>query len=318
MLAEQFEKRLIFFAGKGGVGRTTLSAAIGLAHARRKRRTLVVEMGSTPQMPALFGLEKRSSYEPFRLMKELPLYTCHLTPKAALAEYGVMKLKMRSIYKLVFENDFMRRLLEWVPGMDELLLIGKIWFIEQQRDRSGRPMYDRIIIDAPATGHGVSLLQLPAVIVDAVKSGPFATDSRPIRDLLQDPTRTLVHLVSLPEELPVRETLELSNRIQNDLNISLGCCFVNRVWPKPFTAREQRIVGQLRAAVRGRDQGIDTMMDQVINASRRRDKQQKHIQTLGDELTGLPIIQVPRLFTDQIGMEELDTLSHHMGKEQHA
>jgi anion-transporting ArsA/GET3 family ATPase len=231
MLGEQFEKRLIFFAGKGGVGRTTLSAAIGLSHARRGRRTLILELGATEQIPALFGKKRSSGYQPQQLDPELPLYSCHITPKAALEEYGLMKLKVKPLYRIVFENDAMRRMLEWVPGMDQLLIIGKIWYLEQERLEDGRPTYDRIIVDAPATGHGISLLKLPSVILQQVKSGPFARDTRPIREMLEDRTRTVVHLVSLPEELPMRESLDLAERVRDDLNIKIGRCFVNRVRP---------------------------------------------------------------------------------------
>ena len=105
MLGEQFEKRLVFFAGKGGVGRTTLSAAIGLAHARRGRRTLIVELGATEQVPALFGRKLSSGYKPTQIHPDLPLFSCHVTPKSALEEYGVMKLKVKPLYKMVFENN---------------------------------------------------------------------------------------------------------------------------------------------------------------------------------------------------------------------
>lgn len=315
MLGEQFEKRLVFFAGKGGVGRTTLSAAIGLAHARRRRRTLIVELGATEQIPSLFQRKRSSGYEPTKIHPELPLFSCHITPKSALQEYGVMKLKVKPLYKMVFENNPMQRMLEWVPGMDQLLMIGKIWYLEQERLKNNKPAYDRIIVDAPATGHGISLLQLPSVILQQVKSGPFARDTRPIRQMLEDRTRTAVHLVSLPEELPTRESLELAARVKNDLNIKIENCFVNRVWPKPFSNREEHVFSEMRTAIKGESEQVDLLLDRVANTIVRRKHQARYIRELRDGLDGIPVVEIPYLFTDTIGPDQLDELSHHMGKE---
>jgi anion-transporting ArsA/GET3 family ATPase len=315
MLGEQFEKRLVFFAGKGGVGRTTLSAAIGLAHARRGRRTLIVELGATEQVPALFGRKSSSGYGPTQIHPDLPLFSCHVTPKSALEEYGMMKLKVKPLYKMVFENNPMQRMLEWVPGMNQLLMIGKIWYLEQERLPNHKPAYDRIIVDAPATGHGISLLQLPSVILQQVKSGPFARDTRPIRQMLEDRTRTAVHLVSLPEELPTRESLELAARVKNDLNIKIENCFVNRVWPKPFSSREEHVFSEMRAALKGESEQVDLLLDRVANTVDRRKHQTRYIRELQNGLDDIPVVEIPYLFTDSIGPDELEQLSHYMGKE---
>ncbi len=318
MLADRFERRLIIFAGKGGVGKTSLSAAVGLAHAKRGRRTLLVELGGTEQIPPLFGRPDPSGYTPARLSAKLPLWSCRVTPKEALAEYGVMKLKFKRLYKMVFENQFMSRLLDWVPGMTELLLMGKIWFLEQERDRLGRPAWDRIVIDAPATGHGVSLLALPQVILEAVQSGPLAADTRPIRQMLVDSTRTVVHLVCLPEELPVRETLDLAARIRGDLRLKIGSCFMNKVWPEALEGTQERAFDAFRRAARGRDPDLDGLLARVQSVRRRQAVQRHHIKLLHEGLRDTPLVEVPILFRGKIGPRELDILSHHMGREPQA
>jgi anion-transporting ArsA/GET3 family ATPase len=318
MLGDHFNKRVLFLAGKGGVGRTTLSAAIGLAHAKRGRKTLVVEMGGTEHIPPLLGSQILSGYEPRRIHPSLPLSSCRIVESKALEEYGVMKLKMKSVYKLVFENEFMRRLMNWVPGMHELLMIGRIWHLEQQRDRNGAFIFDRIIVDAPATGHGLNLLQLPSVIMDTVQGGPFANDTRPILEMLTDRSRTAVHLVSLPEDLPTRETIELADRLRNDLDIAIGRCFVNRVWPEQMTSHERKIVRTLKSTVSGENPDLDGLFSLLDRAQARRTEQQRYIRTLRDKLPDTSIIEVPFLFTDHIGPDQLLELSHHMGKEPHA
>jgi anion-transporting ArsA/GET3 family ATPase len=312
MQADPLEKRLVFFAGKGGVGRTTLSAAIALNHARRGMRTLIVELGATEQVPALFGRTASSGYTPTKIHPDLQLFSCHLTPRTALKEYGVMKLKVKKLYRIVFENDVMKRMLEWVPGMDQLLMIGKIWHLEQEKLKDGSPAYERIIIDAPATGHGISLLQLPSVILQQVKTGPFARDTRPIREMLEDSDRTVVNLVSLAEELPTRESLDLAARVTNELNIKIGQCFVNRVWPKPFTEIEENVFTEMQSALKGKSSQIDQLLNRVDGAVLRQKNQAKYVRQLQDGLKGVPVIEIPYLFTDTIGPEELDTLSQHM------
>ena len=315
MQGEQFEKRLSFFAGKGGVGRTTLSAAIGLAHARKGLKTILVELGATEQIPSLFGRSEPSGYHPKKIHPDLPLYSCHITPKAALEEYGVMKLKVRPLYKIVFENNPMQRMLEWIPGMDQLLMIGKIWYLDQERSSNGQPAYDRIIVDAPATGHGISLLQLPSVILQQVQSGPFARDTKPIQNMLEDRKRTVVHLVSLAEELPTRESLELAARIKNDLNIKIGNCFVNRVWPNPFSSNEEEIFSELRTTLKGESAEVDALLEHVSRSIDRRNHQNRYIRELREGLDQIPVVELPYLFTDNIGLEELDQLSHHMSNQ---
>ena len=313
MRGERFEHRLSFFTGKGGVGKSVLSAAVALSHARRGRRTLLVELTGTEQAPSLFGRHRPSGYAPTRLSEELPLFSCCITQKDALEEYGLMKLRVRMLYRMVFENDFVERLVQMVPGLHELLMIGKIWFLEQEQ-RDGRPLWDRIIVDAPATGHGVGLLQLPGVIVDAVSSGPLASDTRPIVDMLRDPTRTAVHLVSLPEELPVRETLELRERIRDDLGIPIRTCFVNKLWPEPLSEREQRLLRRFRAAVRGSDADLDGLLDRVKGALARQAFQRSHVRHLSDGLGDLRLVGIPYLFSDHIGPADLDVLSHYMSE----
>lgn len=322
MLADRFDKRLLFFTGKGGVGKTCLSAAAALAHARRGRRTLLVELGGEPQAGRLFAAARDVTYEPLRLLDDVPLYACRITTDEALHEYAALKLKVERVARWVFDHDFLRRLLDMVPGMDELLRIGRIWFLEQMRGADDRPRFDRIIVDAPATGHGLSLLQLPGTILDVVRAGPFARDTRPILEMLTDRQRTMVHLVALPEELPVRETVELAQRLTGDLDLGVGACFVNKVWPPTLTAHEGEQLRAFRAAVRGADADLDGLLARVQVARGRQASQAGQVRRLGADLGQLPVpvpvIEVPYLFTDEIGPAELDALSYPMGKEPQA
>ena len=208
-----------------------MSAALALAAAHAGLRTCVVQVNSRDDIGPLLGANA-GGYAPMRLDPVLPLWGATLTPADALREYGLMKLRLRALQKLVFENDVMRRLLRMLPGMNELVLLGKVWhMVDADQGSDGRPLWDLVVLDAPATGHGVSFLKLPQVILQVVPVGPMAEETRQMHGLLADPTRTAVHVVTLPQELPSTEALELTEAVQRDLGLPVGYLFINRVLP---------------------------------------------------------------------------------------
>ncbi|MCA9520587.1 MAG: AAA family ATPase, partial [Myxococcales bacterium] len=178
-MLEFLNKRFTVVAGKGGVGKTTLSAALALAAAQQGKRVLICQLDTTEKLGSMFGKPNRVGYEPCELAPNV--YSVHIKAKLALEEYGIMKLRFKRVYKMIFENELVIRLLDLIPGMDELVMIGKAWYIEQELDRNGRPRYDMVIVDSPATGHGVSLFRLPHVILEAVTVGPLAEEMRKIQ-----------------------------------------------------------------------------------------------------------------------------------------
>ena len=202
MRSQLFQRRFVIVSGKGGVGRSTVCTALGLAAARYGLRTCIVQLNTRDDVGPFFG-QAASAHAPLQLDPHLPLFAANLRPADALREYGTMKLRFRALHNLVFENDVMRKLLRMVPGMNEMLMLGKAWHMENQEfNANGTPVWDLLILDAPATGHGVSLLRLPQVIVEAVPVGPMAEDARAMQALLEDPQRTSFHVVTLPQELP--------------------------------------------------------------------------------------------------------------------
>jgi anion-transporting ArsA/GET3 family ATPase len=303
--SQLFQRRFAIVAGKGGVGRTTVAAALGLVAARYGLRTCLVQLHARDDLGALVGSSSRS-YAPKRLDPALPLYGCNLLPAEALREYGLMKLKFRALHNLVFENDVMRRLLRMVPGMNEMLMLGKAWHMEaiERSDArpDGRPAWDLLVVDAPATGHGVSLLRLPQTILDAVPYGPMADDARAMRALLADPERTALHVVTLPQELPANEALELCDQARAGLGVPTGYLFVNQVLPK--VAIDARTLH----AARGR---ATTPMQKAVVANVAaydswRGQQQLQIQRLRRHAK-LPMVELPHLF-EPIGRDQVERL----------
>ncbi len=311
MEASFFQKRFVIVAGKGGVGKSTLCAALGLAAARRGKRTIIAELNTREKAPLFFG-KAPGGYTPQLIAKNL--YSINISPEPALREYGLMKLRFEKIFEMIFENEAMKRLLRMIPGMNELLLLGKAFNLERERDRAGRPVWDMIIVDAPATGHGVSLLRLPQVILEVITSGPMADETRLMQDLLTDPRRTVMNIVTLPEEMPVRETLDLQHQIDTVLGIPKGYLFVNRVWPSIANDRERELLATLRDETPRNAALVHGALDCASSMAERRALQEFYLDELRLRVK-MPAVEIPYLFADEFGAEAITTVADHIIKE---
>jgi anion-transporting ArsA/GET3 family ATPase len=308
--SQHFQRRFVIVSGKGGVGRSTVCAALGLAAARYGLRTCIVQLNTRDDVGSILG-GHGSSYEPVQLDPHLPLYAAMLRPQEALREYGVMKLKFKMVQHIVFENDVMRRLLRMIPGMNELVLLGKAWHMEEQDKRpDGTPTWDLLVIDAPATGHGVSLLRLPQVILQAVPFGPMAEDARRMKTLLEDPSRTALHVVTLPQDLPASEALELSEQARTVLGVPTGYLFINRVLPPLLNEAQRRVAKEILAKTGELPHGgalVHESLESVLAWEQWRAAQQVQIQRL-HRLAQLPIVELPHLF-EPIGRAQIERLA---------
>jgi anion-transporting ArsA/GET3 family ATPase len=311
MEAVFLKKRFVIVAGKGGVGKSTVCAALGLAAARAGRRTIIAELNTREKIPHLFGVAP-SGYTPGRVADNL--YSLNIQPEPALHEYGVRKVRLERIYKTVFENEAVKRLLRMIPGMNELLLLGKAFDLERDRDRRGKPDWDMVIVDAPATGHGVSLLRLPQTILEVVSTGPMAEEVRAMRDLLVDPRRTAINLVTLPEEMPVRETFDLLHQVDTTLEIAKGYLFINGIWPRVVSKRDLEPMRLLRDAARGEDPIVDGAMSCMHAQVQRRTFQEPYLRELRRKVD-MPAIEVPFLFRREFARDAITVLSDHILKE---
>lgn len=228
------DRRLVVVTGKGGVGKSTVSAALALVAARAGKRVLVCEVNAQERVAPLLGAPPSGPV----VREVLPgLSTVNVTPHEAMREYGLLVLKFRTIYEAVFENRLVRYFLRVVPSLAELVMLGKILH-EARAEEDGRPRWDLVVVDAPATGHAVQLLRVPSALVDTIPGGPLRRDADWMEAMLVDPARTAVAIVTLPEEMPVNEAVELDAQIRGVLGMHRAALFVNAMPQARFTAEE--------------------------------------------------------------------------------
>ena len=198
--------RLRIVTGKGGTGKTVVATALALAEARRGRTTLLAEAHGQHRVAALLGCTPGGP----EIMPVTPnLFAVDMDVQAAIREYALLVLRFEALYRAVFENRVIRRFIRLIPSLGELVMLGKLWYHEQETSEHG-PRFDVIVFDAPATGHALAMLRAPALVEHAVPPGPLRDITRNLQALLRDHARTAVHVVTTPEEMPVSEASDIA------------------------------------------------------------------------------------------------------------
>ena len=229
-LSSLLDPRVLLVSGKGGVGKSAMAAAVALAGARTGRKTCLVEVEGRRTMARLFGTPPWG----FDEQEFRPgLWGMSIDPEASLAEYLEMFYGAKRLSKLVVGNTAVEFATTAAPGLKDVLLIGKVKEMERRRDRDGRFTYDLIVMDAPPTGRIVNFLRAPEAATELVNGGPIRTQAQTLVELLSDPKRTRMQLVTVLEEMPVQETVD-SAEAQEDQGVTVGPILVNRVLQNRF------------------------------------------------------------------------------------
>jgi anion-transporting ArsA/GET3 family ATPase len=290
------ERRLVIVTGKGGTGKTTVAAALALGAAARGKRVLVAAVDPDARLPALLGPRPAPlAYEP--AVARANVWVCHIEPFQALGEYLGLQLGTRRLVDPILRQKGFRQLLLASPGWRELITLGKVWHVEQLKDGQ-RPRYDLIVVDAPATGHSLTFLDVPRVVVSAVRAGPLRHHTERVEALIEDRARTLLLPVALAEELPARETIELVTRARDELGVAIDRIVVNAVHEPPYPDDLADLDARLAALPD--DAGLGGLPAPRVLAAcgatlrARAALNRHHIRAIAQE-TGLPTVALPYL-----------------------
>jgi anion-transporting ArsA/GET3 family ATPase len=225
--------------GKGGVGKTTVAAALGLVAAGRGLRTIVAEVARRDDVSRALGGEGIHEEE-----LAPGLHHMSIDPEHAMEQYLTDQLPS-ALAELLASSRTFGYLAAATPGMRELLTVGKVWELAQDDRRTpGADAYDLVVLDAPATGHGVAVLSAPRTFAQAARVGRIARQGRTIDAMVSDPQRTAVVAVARPEEMPVNETLSLQDAVRDEVGLEVGLVVANGVLSQRFTAADARALAE--------------------------------------------------------------------------
>jgi len=264
-LASLARRKLLILGGKGGVGRTTVAAQLGLALAERGKRVLVATTGHDDRLAWMLD---RPALSAVATPIHPRLWIQRLVPADCLREYGSMALHSRRLSKLVFGNRVVRRLLDAVPGVDDFAVLGKVW-----HEAICGTQFDVVIFDGPATGHLRLALGVPSAIVDTVFEGPLATEAARIKAALEDPEVTAAVLVSVAERWPLTELAELATALERPLGVGVGALVINKLWPASLPALDLEEDGEMERT-RLKDPALAEAA-RVVEGSCRRGRRQR-------------------------------------------
>jgi len=316
MSSDLLDRRLLFVSGKGGVGKSTVAAALALLAAEQGKRVLVVEVDAKGNLTDFFE-HRAVGFEPVEVHPGI--HVLAMDTEESLKEYLSLNLRLPMLARM----GPLARVFEFVataaPGVKEILTVGKIvWEVREALE--GRARWDLVVVDAAATGHIVAQLGAPQAIRELVQVGAVRTQTEWMSAILDDPALTALTIVATPEEMPVAETIDLVARVRSELKVALGGVIVNRVLPELFTRadeetfealREPAAVGALTTSAGG---GAADVLEAARLAVTLRRTRAAHLARLR-ETVDLPTLYVPYLFIRAHGMRITRMVAEALGQE---
>lgn len=312
VLDDLLERRLVVLSGKGGVGKSLVGTALALAARDRGKRVLLIEVDTPKDAEAALYLGA-GPVGP-EVSELLPgLSAVNLDPAGVMDEYVRRTVLVDLLARKILESPAYRRFFAAAPGLPELMVMGKVMTLVDEREGWGRrPKYDLVVLDAPATGHGLAFLKVPLVASEAVPVGPVGNNARKVLELLRDAQRTALVLVAIPEEMAVVEAQEFHRAALDDLGITPRALVLNACHERRFTqAQEAEVMRLLAAGADGRLAGGVGLPDALLSARRhlRRAKLTRFYAGWLKKRLPLPTVRLPYLFDEDIGIEAVRTLA---------
>jgi anion-transporting ArsA/GET3 family ATPase len=297
------DKRLLFVTGKGGVGKTTVALAMGLAAASAGKRTIVCEVASQEHASRIFHRGEVGFHE---VELRDNLWAISIDPDRSMREYLEMQLRVKAMGDLLARSRIFQYLAAATPGLKELVTVGKIWELAQldRRVKKGRK-YDVVIVDAPATGHGIGFLQTPRTFAGIARVGPIASQGQEIHAFITDHSQTGTAIVALPEEMPVNESHQLEQGLVNEVGVAVDAIYMNGLYPQLFSEKKAK---GLRDALDETNGVAHAAIRAALSEHRRAEVQRDQLKRL-EKLVKAPVTTLPFVFSPVLEVAELELLA---------
>ncbi len=306
-MPDLLHKRLLFVTGKGGVGRTTVAAALGLLASRRGRRVIVAELAGQRRLARVLGERNGRPLDAMLEAQLAPgLWSVSIDPRHALEEYLRLQAPVGPLADVLASSRMFGYFAAATPGLAELLTVGKLWELASRERRvEDAQRYDLVVVDAPATGQSIAMLQAPQTFAEIARVGPIGRQAETIGRTLADRRFTGIVAVAIPEESPVNETLELHRRLPAEAGLQLDRVIVNGVYPDRFSADDcQAIDAALAHAEAAEHDALRAALAEHARAA----LQAEQLARLRAGLGRCPLLTLPFLFTAALGREQLERL----------
>ncbi len=293
--------------GKGGVGKTTVAVALGLRAAAEGKRTIVCEVAAQENASRFFDHTEVGFHE---VRMEENLWAISIDPDESMREYVLLQLKVRAMRDLLFRSRVFNYLAAATPGLKELVTIGKIWELTQldRKVKSGRK-YDLVIVDAPATGHGIGFLQTPRTFAAIARVGPIHSQAQQLNRLITDQDHTGTAIVALPEEMPVNESAALEQDLRGEVGVAVDRIYLNGLYPERFSKEE----AERLTALAGDCEGIERAAARAALSEHDRARSQRAQLARLRRRVETPVRTLPFLFEPDLDVEAARQLSRRLG-----